>query len=118
MAYGYKIKIAGATYDSVPEIKVVDADSGSQVGYYPYVDGLATVEQSGTSTGVNIKTTLKDTDIVCMKASELKKLLSVHVDYVTVYDIVNSKGASVSVFGFNGQTYAGGFGKGKFADLW
>lgn len=47
MAYGYAIKIAGATYESVPEIKMVDADTGDKVGYYPYIDGLATVEQSG-----------------------------------------------------------------------
>ncbi len=93
------------------------ADTGASVGYYPYVDGLATVEQSGGATGIGIRSMLSDSDVVVMKASELKKLLMQNVTYVTMYDIVNSKGASVSVFGFDGQPYAGGFGVGRFADL-
>lgn len=118
MAYGYAIKIAGATYESVPEIKMVDADTGDKVGYYPYIDGLATVELSGGgATGVGIRTRVSDDDVIVMKASELHKLLLQNVAFVTMYDIMDASGKSVSVFGFQNQAYAGGFDVGCFADL-
>lgn len=117
MAYGYAIKIAGATYESVPEIKMVDADTGDKVGYYPYIDGLATVEQSGGAAGIGIRTRVSDDDVIVMKASELHKLLLQQVAFVTVYDIMDAAGKSVSVFGFQEQTYTGGFGVGRFADF-
>ena len=117
MAYGYAIKIAGATYESVPEIKMVDADTGDKVGYYPYIDGLATVEQSGGAAGRGIRTRVSDDDVIVMKASELHKLLLQQVAFVTMYDIMDAAGKSVSVFGFQEQTYTGGFGVGRFADF-
>jgi hypothetical protein len=117
MAYGYAIKIAGATYESVPEIKMVDADTGDKVGYYPYINGLATVEQSGGVAGIGIRTRVSDDDVIVMKASELHKLLLQQVAFVTMYDIMDAAGKSVSVFGFQEQTYTGGFGVGRFADF-